>query len=169
MPQLEDFVQLSDDDVSSGDEEDVEVIEVSDPFDQAECKEIRMSKKLRRGLQYVKSGYVGHVHDSLPDRIHAYKALVRASMNAVAYEVQVAISQVSGNIVRCKCDSVCPQNALGRCSHISALLLFILLHKNLNGPEGKCTILILFFAVPYLKIHIAESIYFVCCMYFINN
>ena len=65
MPQLEDFVQLSDDDVSSGDEEDVEVIEVSDPFDQAECKEIRMSKKLRRGLQYVKSGYVGHVDTSM--------------------------------------------------------------------------------------------------------
>lgn len=145
MPDMEDIVQLSDDDFSSGDEEVEEVIAIGDPFEDGEYNEIRFSKKLRRGLQYVKSGFVTHMEDTLPDRIHVYKCVVRASMKEKAYSVKAAMSQVSGSIVRCSC--ACPQSALGRCSHISALLLSILLHKNLNGPAGKLFIFIL------LKLH----------------
>lgn len=135
MPQLEDS-----DDASSGDEEEEELVELSDPFQDVECTAINHTKKLRRGLQYVKSAYVRNVQDTWPDKLHVYKAQVRASMLKQAYLVKVALSPLSGSIIRCSCDARCPQRTLGRCSHISALLLFILMHKNLNGPEGKHTV-----------------------------
>lgn len=125
------------DDASSGDEEEEETVKISDPFLDAECQAIKLSKKLRRGLQYVKSNYVQKVQDTLPDRVHVYQGSVKASMREKIYNVKVALSQVSGSVIRCTCDIICPQKSLGRCSHISALLLYILLFKNLNGPQGK--------------------------------
>lgn len=135
MPILQDTAQSEE--ASSGEKEEEDIVTISDPFLDAECKEIKFCKKLRRGLQYLKSGYVRNVQDSLPDRAHLYRASVRASMVDKAYTVKVALSQVSGSVIKCCCDVSCPQKSLGRCSHISALLLFILLHKNLEGPEGK--------------------------------
>lgn len=135
MPSMEAIVDMPDDISSDEEVEEAEEEMISDPFENAECNEINRHKKLRRGLQYVKSNYVGEIMDVLPDRIHVYKGHVRASMNAIAYLVQVGMAQISGNIIRCTCE--CPQRTLGRCSHVSALLLSILLHKHLNGPGGK--------------------------------
>ncbi|XP_034239125.1 uncharacterized protein LOC117644048 [Thrips palmi] len=134
MPQLPDPASntpLAD----SSDEEDIaeNVVIINDPFEDAEQTEIKCSKKLRRGLQYVKSKYVRNVHDCLPDRLHCYKGQVRASMSKVAYHVKVAIFQVSGSVVKASCH--CGAHTMQRCSHISALLLYLLLHKNLNGPK----------------------------------
>lgn len=137
MPQMENTEEGSNGE-SSGDEEVEEEIQISDPFEDAESKAIKISKKLRRGLVYVKSKYVRNVQDALTDNIHLYKGLVRASMNKKAYGVKVALSQISGSVLKCSCDITCPQKGLGRCSHVAALLLHILLHKNLNGPAGKC-------------------------------
>lgn len=135
MPQMEDITSISDGD--SSEDEEQEIISIEDPFEESEGKVIKSSKKLRRGLQYVKSGYVRNVKDCLPDKVHFYKSQVRASMRERAYIVKAGISQISGTIFNCACDDACPQSTLQRCSHISALLLFLLLHKNLNGPLGK--------------------------------
>ncbi|XP_026294174.1 uncharacterized protein LOC113218164 [Frankliniella occidentalis] len=144
MPQLGDILRQTEDresDRESGDEAcdivEEEIVVLQDPFEDDEKAEIKCSKKLRRGLLYVKSGHVRNIQDNLPGRIHLYKAQVRASMREKAYMVKVALSQVSGSIVKCICDQACPQRALGRCSHISALLFSLLIHKNLNGPGGK--------------------------------
>lgn len=130
MPSLEDACD------SSGDEEEPQITVVSDPFESYENEEIRNSKKMRRGLLYVKSKYVGDMKDCLKDRVHYFQGKVRASMNLEAYTVYVAISQTSGMVLSCKCVS-CPVRALCRCSHISAVLLQILLHVKLNGPGGE--------------------------------
>lgn len=157
MPQLEptdpNITECDDANPSTSDKENSVQITISDPFEDAECKEIRCSKKLRRGLQYVKSGFVRNVHDVLTDRVHLYKGQVRASMNAQAYLVKVAVSQVSGSIMKCVCDDKCPVRALGRCSHISAVLLYVLMHKNLNGPEGKQSVFIanIFFSTTFVS------------------
>lgn len=123
---------------SSGDEEDIQTVVASDPFENYENDEIRNSKKMRRGLLYVKSDFVGNMQDCIHERVHFFKAQVRASMNMTVYSVQVAISQTSGMVLRCECDELCAARALGRCSHVSAVLLQILLHVKLNGPGGEC-------------------------------
>lgn len=145
MPQLANPTENTSSVNSSDDEEEAEnVVVINDPFDDDdEQTEIKFCKKLRRGLQYVKSGYVRNVHHCLCQRLHCYKGQVRASMNAIAYKVKVAIFQISGSVVKASCQ--CAAHSLQRCSHISALLLHLLLHKHLNGPQGKCRLPLLYF------------------------
>ena len=135
MPQY-DSLLLDSPDEDSGEEEDV-VTTISDPFESEDWHAIRKSKKLRRGMEYVKSGYVVAVEYCFPDRFHVYKGHVRASMDKEAYWVKVALSPISGGVIKCVCGDKCAESALGRCSHVSALLLYILIHKQINGCGGK--------------------------------
>lgn len=125
----------SSDSSDSSDEEEEQVIKIRDPFLDGESQEIRRSKKLRRGLLFVKSKFVTGVQDCLQGQLHYYKGHIRASMEKTAYWVHVALSHVSGSVIKCTCD--CVQRALGRCSHVCALLLQILLHVRLNGYGGE--------------------------------
>ena len=135
MPQYvgEDCSEASDS--GSSEEEVEEVVQIGDPFESYEGKEILGNKKLRRGLQYLKSDFVLEVQDCYPHRYHFYRARVRASMKKKFHWVHVALSQISGSVIKCTC--LCAQRALGRCSHVSAVLLFILRHARLNGLSGK--------------------------------
>lgn len=136
MPEYQEFPSSESSDVSSGDDEVVETICLQDPFDVEESKCIQNNKKVRRGLQYLKSGYIRKVQDCREERYYFAKAQVRASMDCKAYNVMVAISIMSGSVWKAVCDDACPQSALGRCSHVSALLLFLWSHIRLNGYGG---------------------------------
>lgn len=128
---------VSDSEGDSDEEEDVTLVEVvMDPFaDRAVSEEVLKYKKIRRGLMYVKSGFVIGMKDCHPDLYLLYKAHVRASMDQKAYWVHVALSQMSGRVVKCTCE--CCQRSLGRCSHIAGVLLSILAHVRVNGYGGK--------------------------------
>ncbi|KAE8748062.1 hypothetical protein FOCC_FOCC005257 [Frankliniella occidentalis] len=121
---------------SSGEDDDDVVDSIADPLDSIESECRQRNKKVRRGLQYVKSGNIRKVQDCREGKYYFIKAQVRASMELKAYNVMVAISQISGSVWKCICDDACPQSTLGRCSHISALLLYLWSHIRLNGHAG---------------------------------
>ncbi|KAE8749229.1 hypothetical protein FOCC_FOCC004137, partial [Frankliniella occidentalis] len=105
MPQYQDpsIINSGEESVSEeDDEENVEVIELGDIFEDLDNKAVMSSKKIRRGLQFLKSGYVRGMKDCLPDRFHFFMGHIRASMEKKAYWVKAAISQISGNILRCE-------------------------------------------------------------------
>ena len=131
----------SDSEGDSDEDEDVTILAiVMDPFaDGAISKEVLKYKKIRRGLMYLKSGFITGMQDCYPDRYHVYKAHVRASMEQSAYWVHVALSQMSGQVAKCTCE--CKQKSLGRCSHVGGVLLSILGHVRLNGYGGKLVLL----------------------------
>lgn len=127
---------------SSGESEDDELdnvheVEMKDPFADSKCKELLRVKLLRRGLQYVKSGWVKGLQDCSDGRYYYVKAHVRASMEPQAYWVYITISTVTGGVCQVTCGYPCPATANGRCSHVSAALLQILAHIHLNGHRCK--------------------------------
>ncbi|KAK3931102.1 Alkaline nuclease, partial [Frankliniella fusca] len=138
MPEYHELGDLSAISDSSGEDDVVESI--ADPLDDIESECRQRNKKVRRGLQYVKSGNIRKVEDCREGKYYFIKAQVRASMELKAYNVMVAISQISGSVWKCICDDACPQSTLGRCSHVSALLLYLWSHIRLNGHAGiTCT------------------------------
>lgn len=133
---VESIPSLPQSDESDEDCEDIpESSRIQDPFDD-EHKSLQDVKTLRKGLRFFKSKYVRNVHDVCEaGRTYFVKAEVRASMEAVKHDVQIAISVRSGNVQGGTCD--CIQQSLGRCVHVCATLLFIWSHIRLNGYGGK--------------------------------
>ncbi|XP_034232766.1 ubiquitin carboxyl-terminal hydrolase 36-like [Thrips palmi] len=111
----------------------VHIVQMKDPFTDPKCKEMLRVKVLRRGLQYVKSGWVKGLQDCSDGRYYYVKAHVRASMEPEAYWVYITISTITGGVCQATCGYPCPATANGRCSHVSAALLQILAHIHLNG------------------------------------
>ncbi|KAE8737185.1 hypothetical protein FOCC_FOCC017355 [Frankliniella occidentalis] len=101
-----------------------------DPFDD-EHKTINEVKMLRKGLMFFKSKHVRALQDCSQGRCYFLKASVRASMEKEAYTVTVALSHRSGSIHVCTCE--CIQQSLGRCVHVSSVLLALWSHIRLNG------------------------------------
>lgn len=136
---IESRATLQCDESSYEDSEDEEITDVyiNDPFDNHKCKQFMRSKVLRRGLQYVKSGWIKGLQDCDSDRYYYVKAHVRASMDAHAYWVYITISKITGGVCQATCGYPCPATANGRCSHVSASLLQILAHVHLNGYQCK--------------------------------
>lgn len=124
-----------DEDESSGDEDPDTSGET--PLLQDEEAIISSIKPMRRGVQYIKSGWIRGVTDTVEGRVHFIRAKVRASMNLEAHVVSIALSNVSGVVHLAECGSRCAAGALGRCAHVGALLLFTLFHMRLNGHQGK--------------------------------
>jgi len=124
---------------SEDEEERLEVTDVymKDPFYDPKCKQFMHAKVLRRGLQYVKSGWIKGLQDCANDRYYYVKAHVRAAMDARAYWVYITISKITGGVCQVTCGYPCTATANGRCSHVSASLLQILAHVHLNGYQCK--------------------------------
>ena len=98
------------------------------------------SKPLTKGEQYVKSGSVTSIMDTIKSGTNNYflKAKVDASMKQEQRTVHVTLSNVSGAVLDGSC--TCPGSALGRCNHVAALLLFLDKHTKDNGYEPpSCT------------------------------
>lgn len=98
------------------------------------------SKPLTKGEQYVKSGNVHSLMDTIKTGTGHYflKGKVDASMRKEQRNVHVTISNLSGAILDASC--TCPASSLGRCNHVAALLLFLDKHCKENGHEPvTCT------------------------------
>ena len=80
------------------------------------------SKSLKRAQQYFDSGHVIDMEDSVSvtSNIYCFKSLVQTSFKSVKYPVQVIMHRNSGKIILGTCE--CKASALGRCSHVAALL-----------------------------------------------
>ena len=97
------------------------------------------SKPLRKGQQYVDSNNVVNVKDNTAKNSYYLKAGVLPSMQATEpYRVHVTISNNSGQVLDGSCE--CKASALGRCSHVGALLLFLWKHVKTYGYKSAvCT------------------------------
>ena len=97
------------------------------------------AKPLRRGQQYVDSKYVSDLMDKEDDTLYYLKASVNASMISTRYSVLVKLSKTSGAVQDASCE--CKASSLKRCSHVSALLLYLSYHVKHHGyePNLSCT------------------------------
>ena len=97
-------------------------------------------KPMRRGQLFVDSGHVKNVSDILNNDCYFIRAEVLPSMrNDPPKHVHVCLSCKSGSVLDASCD--CKASALGRCSHVSALLLFLDGHVKQHGNDSvqSCT------------------------------
>jgi hypothetical protein len=89
-----------------------------------DASDFSTTKPLRRGRQYFLSGHVREVKQFGDSRTHFVKALIMSSFKPdVSYHVHVSIDCITGSIVDGSCE--CKSSAMGRCSHICALLLAV--------------------------------------------
>lgn len=96
----------------------------------------RGAEKISRAAKKIfKSKFVKRVMDSELRGNYFVKAFVRASMRKQEYFTYVVISMKSGSVVDAKCE--CDAQALKRCSHVAALLFYIIDHANKHGYVGE--------------------------------
>ncbi|KAG5872687.1 hypothetical protein JTB14_003044 [Gonioctena quinquepunctata] len=81
-------------------------------------------KPFRRGSQYVDSDHVSEVFDSSDGSYYIAKCKCQSSFRKkVLYNVEIVLNRISGAVVRGSCE--CKQSSLGKCSHVTAFLIFI--------------------------------------------
>ena len=95
----------------------------TDSHDESIVLDSHTSKPLRRGKQFFNSGHVTHMMDTTVDNCYYVKAVVLASIKQASYETRVTLSGNSGFVLAASCQ--CKSSALGRCSHVGAVLVAI--------------------------------------------
>lgn len=96
----------------------------------------RGAEKISRAAKKIfNSKFVKRVMDSELRGNYFVKAFVRATMRKQEYFTYVVISTNSGSVVDAKCE--CDAQALKRCSHVAALLFYIVDHANKHGYIGE--------------------------------
>jgi hypothetical protein len=88
----------------------------------------------RRGKRFLKSKFVLNVKDRADDRYFYVKGEVRASMKLEIRNVTATISIESGAVLDASC--TCKARVLGRCAHVSAVLLFVSQRVLEHGHQG---------------------------------
>ena len=99
------------------------------------------AKPLKNGIKYVDSGFVHDMMDTKTEEHYFLKAHVWPSMkNELPHNVLIILSVSSGAVIHASCDP-CKVSALGRCSHVVAVLFSLLDHVNEQGPtiSTPCT------------------------------
>lgn len=108
----------------------------------ADTMSVGTKKPLKRGEQYRKSEHVTEVGDNVTSAHYFIRAIVLSSFHKNrSYRVFVTCSRSTAFVVEGICE--CRQRALGRCSHVAALLLYVLDHVRNHGFDGKSNILLL--------------------------
>lgn len=83
-------------------------------------------KPFKNGQRYLDSGFVYDVSDNKTVKNYFIRAHVWSSMkNQLPHNLLVILSVHSGAVIYALCES-CKADALGRCSHIVAVLLKLL-------------------------------------------
>ena len=95
----------------------------TDSHDDSIVLDSHTSKPLRRGKPFFNSGHVTHMMDTTVDYCYYVKAIVLASMKQASYDTRVTLSGNSGFVLAASCQ--CKSSALGRCSHVGAVLVAI--------------------------------------------
>ncbi|KAK3921527.1 Myocardin-related transcription factor A [Frankliniella fusca] len=96
----------------------------------------------RRGKRFVKSKFVLNVKDRSDKNYYYLKGEVRASMKLEIRNVTATLSAGSGAVLDATC--TCKARALGRCAHISALLLYANQRVVEYGHGGKYVLVVCF-------------------------
>ena len=99
------------------------------------------AKPLKNGRKYVDSGFVHDMMDTKTEEHYFLKAHVWPSMrNELPHNVLIILPTSSGAVIHASCDP-CKVSALGRCSHVVAVLFSLLDHVNEQGPtiSTPCT------------------------------
>ena len=91
-------------------------------------------RPLKNARKYVDSGFVHDIMDARSDEHYFARAHVWPSMrNDLPHNVLVILSKASGAVIHASCEP-CKVSALGRCSHVAALLLYLHDHVEKHGP-----------------------------------
>ncbi|KAF5270036.1 hypothetical protein FQR65_LT05835 [Abscondita terminalis] len=92
-------------------------------------------KPFKRGAQFVGSDYIFDIFDASDNNKYLLKAKCFSSFRKkISYLVTITLNQFSGAVIGGQCE--CKQSSLGKCSHVSALLLFLVKFTDENGYEG---------------------------------
>ncbi|MCG7868599.1 MAG: YqaJ viral recombinase family protein [Candidatus Thiodiazotropha taylori] len=111
--------------------------EISNESDE-DIEDLHTAKPLIRGEKYLKSGHVLKIHDCCKSGHYFMKAKVMASYSvSTEYDVTVTLSQVSGFVRDASC--TCKASAMGRCSHVTALLLALKNYLDTCSSDISCT------------------------------
>lgn len=98
-------------------------------------------KPLKNARKYVDSGFVHDVMDAKSEEHYFLRAHVWPSMRTdLPHNVFVVLSNTSGAVIHGSCEP-CKVAALGRCSHVVAVLLHVLDHAEKHGHAATavCT------------------------------
>ena len=92
------------------------------------------NKPLKNGRKYVDSGFVNDLIDAKTNEFYFLRAHVWPSMKSdLLHNVLIVLSVASGAVMHASCEP-CKVSALGRCSHVVAVLFTLLDHVEKNGP-----------------------------------
>ena len=90
-------------------------------------------KPLKNGRKYVDSGFVHDLMDAKTNEFYFLRAHVWPSMKSdLPHNVLIVLSVASGAVMHASCEP-CKVSALGRCSHVVAVLFTLLDHVEKNG------------------------------------
>ncbi|CAG9812708.1 unnamed protein product [Phaedon cochleariae] len=101
-------------------------VENEDPEmqDISENNTVTTVKPFRKGHQFVDSDHISCVEDGLQDNFYVCRCKCLSSFQkTLQYKVKVILNNTSGAVINGFCE--CKQSALGKCSHVTAFLLFI--------------------------------------------
>ena len=91
-------------------------------------------KPMKNGRQYVDSGFVHDVMDTEDANHYFVRACIWPSMRTeLLHNVVVIISVNSGALLHASCEP-CRALSLGHCSHVVAVLFYVLDYVQKHGP-----------------------------------
>ena len=100
------------------------VVNDSSDTDTSTTDDFGVTKPLRRDRQYFLSGHVKNIQHCDTGDFHFIKSIVMSSLKLdVVYHVYVTVNRSNGSVVGGSCE--CKASAMGRCSHVCAVLLAI--------------------------------------------
>lgn len=95
-----------------------------------------ITKALMKGEQFIASGRVGAMEDTVKNDYYHVKAQVQASLELTLYIVQVCLELETGHIRYVNC--CCKTQTIHRCGHIAAVLILLWRHVA-TGNEAVTT------------------------------
>ena len=92
-------------------------------------------KPFSSGRKYVDSGFVHDVTDNKTDEHYFVRAHVWPSMKTeLPHNIEITLSRKSGAVIHASC-LPCKASALGRCSHVVVVLLFLVDYVKEHGNQ----------------------------------
>ena len=109
------------------------VVEAEDDQDEIDGLSHMTEKPLKNGRKYVDSKFVHDLMDNKTDQHYFFRGHVWPSMrNDLPHNVLIVLSVTSGTVIHASCQP-CNVAALGRCSHVVAVLFTLLDHVQEHG------------------------------------
>ena len=119
--------------------ESVQFINEEDVKDDSDddIDDLHTAKPLKRGETFLKSKNILKVEDCAKSGHYFLKAKIMASYSTTDYYVTITLSQASGFVRDASC--TCKASAMGRCSHVTAILLGLEDYLTKRNSDVSCT------------------------------